>query len=218
MLVRKNVRFRMALPVLLVAILFVPFVMNFLGHAIFGQKHFPPLIMMKLPADSSVISLPREIRQYKPFEIRLRLSSRDLAQRINDITKKALPGTELQGIRSEVFPEMYAGITGDAFAIDPPEPRMQLFSSQNETDWSWIVTPEKTGRYKLSLKMYLQTTETTHEHPLVADLAEIQIFIQKNPESWLRTYGIWYAILVLLMAGWWWKNRLARKRKAAEEQ
>lgn len=215
----KAVRFNMVLPVLLVAILFIPFVMNFLGHAWFGQKHFPPLTMMKLPANSSIISLPQEVRQYRPFEIRLQLNTKELAQRINDIVKKSLPGTEPQGIRGEVFPEMRAGIAGDgAFSIDPPEPQMQLVASQGETDWSWIVIPEKTGRYKLSLKLYLQTSETMHEQPQAVDLAVIQLFVQKNPDAWMRTYGIWYAALILLVAGWLWKKHLARKREIIEEE
>lgn len=216
---KKDVRFSMVFPALLVAVLFVPFVMNFLAHAWYGEKHFPPLIMMKLPADSSTISLPREIKQYKPFEITLQLNTRELAQRINDVVKKSYPGTELQNIRSEVFPEMRVGIAGDAFSIDPPEPQMQLFSGQGEMSrWSWIVTPEKTRRHSLSIELYLQTAETTREHPQVADLAKIQVFVQENPEAWIRTYSIWYALFTLLVAGWWWKKRLAKKRKAANEQ
>ncbi|MCC6916627.1 hypothetical protein [Nitrosomonas sp.] len=214
MIRRKAVRFNIVLPVLLAAILFVPFVMNFLGHAWFGQKHFPPLTMMKLPANSSIISLPQEVRQYSPFEIRLRLNTKELAQRINDIVKKSLPGTEPQGIYGEVFPEMRAGIAGDdVFSIDPPEPQIQLVDSRGETDWSWIVTPEKTGRYKLLLKLYLQTSETVREQPQAVDLAVIQLFVQKNPDAWIRTYGIGYAALILLVAGWWWKKRLAKKQE-----
>lgn len=77
----------MVLPTLIAAILLVPFVMNFLAHAWFGEKHFPPLVKMKLPADSSVITLPREVKQFKPFEITLRLDTKELALRINDIVK-----------------------------------------------------------------------------------------------------------------------------------
>ncbi len=216
---KKDVRFSIVFPALLAAVLFVPFVMNFLAHAWYGEKHFPPLTMMKLPADSSVISLPKEIKQYQPFEITLQLNTRKLAQRINDIVNKSHPGTEPQGIRSEVFPEMRAGIAGDAFSIDPPEPQMQLFSGQGEMSrWSWIITPEKTGRYHLSIELYLQTAETIHEHLQIADLAEIQLFVQENPESWMRTYGIWYAIFILLAAAWWWRKRLIKKQKTAKEQ
>ncbi len=219
MIYKRDARFSMVFPALLAAVLFVPFVMNFLAHAWYGEKHFPPLMMMKLPADSSVISLPREIKQYKPFEITLQLNTRELAQRINDIVKKSHPGTGLQDIHSEVFPEMRAGIAGDTFSIDPPEPQVQLFSGQGETSrWSWIVTPEKTGRYHLSIKLYLQTAETTREHSQAVDLAEIQLFVQENPEAWMRSYGIWYAIFALLAAGWWWKRRLTKKRKAVKEQ
>lgn len=158
---KRDTRFSMVFPALLAAVLFVPFVMNFLAHAWYGEKHFPPLTMMKLPADSSVINLPREIKQYKPFEITLQLNTRELARRINDIVKKSHPGTELQGIRSEVFPEMHARIAGNAFSIDPPEPQAQFFSSQGEMSrWSWIITPEKTGRHHLSIELYLQTAET----------------------------------------------------------
>ena len=216
---KRDFRFSMVFPMLIAVVLFVPFMINFLGHAWYGEKHFPPLTMMKLPVDSSVISLPREIKQYKPFEITLQLNSRELARRINDIVEKSHPGTEPQGIRSEVFPEMRAKVTGDKFSIDPPEPQAQFFSGQGEMSrWSWIVTPEKTGRYHLSIELFLQTAETTREHPQVADLAEIQLFVRENPEAWMRTHGVWYAVFTLLAAGWWWKKYLAKKRKAAKEQ
>lgn len=213
---KKDAPFNMVLPTLIAAILLVPFVMNFLAHAWFGEKHFPPLVKMKLPADSSVITLPREVKQFKPFEITLRLDTKELALRINDIVKKSQPGTEPQGIHDEIFPEMQAGITGDAFSIDPPEPQIQLFSNQKETHWSWIVTPEKKGRYELSVKLYMQTTETASGHPQTADLAEIQLFVNENPQAWMRTYGIWYITLTLLIAGWWWKKRQIKRRKSGQ--
>lgn len=209
---RKDAPFNLVLPALIAAVLVIPFVMNFLAHAWFGEKHFPPLVMMKLPADSSVITLPREVKQFSPFEVTLRLNTKELALRINDIVKKSLPGTELQGIHGEVFPEMRAGITGDAFSINPPEPQAQLFSNHGETHWSWVITPEKEGRYELSLKLYLQTAETTSEHLQIADLAEIQLFVKKNSETWIRTYGIW-AIPVVLIAGWGWRKYKIKKRK-----
>lgn len=209
---KRDAPFNLVLPSLIAAILLVPFVMNFLAHAWFGEKHFPPLVMMKLPADSSLITLPREVKQFKPFEITLRLDTKELALRINDIVKKSLPGTELQGIHGEVFPEMRAEVVGDTFSIDPPEPQIQLFSNQRESHWSWVVTPEREGRHELSLKLYLQTTETTTEHSQIADLAKIQLFVKKNPQAWMRTYGIWYTILILLVAGWYWRKYRLKKR------
>lgn len=214
MMYKKDAPFSVVLPALIAAVLLIPFVMNFLAHAWFGEKHFPPLVMMKLPADSSIITLPHEVKQFTPFEITLRLDTKELALRINDIVEKSLPGTELQNIHGKVFPEMHAGITGDEFSINPPEPQAQLFSGRDETHWSWIITPEKEGRYELSLKLYLQTTETTHEHPQIADLAEIRLFVKKNPQVWMRTYGIWYIALMLLIAGWWWKKRQIKRRKS----
>ncbi|MXS85168.1 hypothetical protein ABO04_04365 [Nitrosomonas sp. HPC101] len=209
---KKDAPFSMVFPALIAIVLVVPFVMNFLAHAWLGEKRFPPLVMMKLPADSSIITLPQEIKQFKPFEVTLRLDTKALALRISDVVRKSLPGTELQNIHGEVFPEMRAGIMGDTFSIDPPEPQIQLFSGEKETHWSWIVTPEKEGHYALSLKLYLQTTETTREHPQIVDLAEIQLFVKKNSEAWMRTYGIWYAVPMALIAGWWWKKYRIKKR------
>jgi hypothetical protein len=194
----------MVVPTLLTAVLLIPFGMNLLGHALYGNRYFPPLIKMKLPTDSSTISLPEEINKSKSFEVSLRVDTRELAQRINDIASQSLPGTVPQGIHGEVFPEMSAGIVGSAFSIDPPEPQMQLFSNREETHWSWAVTPEKEGHHQLLLQLYLQTTETTAEHPQIVDLAEIQIFVKKGSLSWIQNYGIWGGVLVLLAAGWWW--------------
>lgn len=126
---KKDAPFSVVLPALIAAVLLIPFVMNFLAHAWFGEKHFPPLVMMKLPADSSIITLPHEVKQFKPFEITLRLDTKELALRINDIVEKSLPGTELQNIHGKVFPEMHAGITGDEFLLTHRSRRLSFFRS-----------------------------------------------------------------------------------------
>lgn len=209
---KGDMKFNAVLPSLLAAILLIPFVVNFLAHTWFGEKQFVPLAMMKLPVDNAVITLPREVKQYQPFEIGLQLETGELARRINDIVAKSPSGTALQGIQSQVFPEMRAEMAGDAFFIDPPGPQAQIFSSHGETNWSWIVTSEAAGRHRLSLKLYLQTADAGSEPLQIADLADIQVFVQMNLAEWMRTYGIWYITVALLAAGWWWRKRHAKKR------
>ncbi|BBL35919.1 hypothetical protein Nstercoris_02198 [Nitrosomonas stercoris] len=205
--------YSMVVPSLLAAVLFIPFGMNLLGHALYGERYFPPLIKMKLPADSSAISLPEEINRSVPFEMVLHVDTKELAQRMNDIANESLPGMAPQGVHGQVFPEMRAELTGSTFTIDPPEPQAQLFSNRDETHWSWTVTPEREGHRQLSVQLYLQTTETTAEQPKVVNLAEIQVFVKKGVLSWLWTYGIWVGTFILLVAGWWWVKRPLGKYK-----
>jgi hypothetical protein len=209
---RAGISFTMVLPGLLAAILFIPFVLNFLAHAWFGEKQFAPLVMTKLPVDSSVVTLPKEVKQFEPFEIALQLDTGKLAQHINDLVAKSSTGVPLQGINNKVFPEMRAEMAGDALYIDPPGPQAQLFSNRGETNWSWRITSEAPGRHKLLLKLHLQTADTSQKHQQVVDLAEIQIFAQKNLAEWMRRYGIWYIVITLLATGWWWRNRRAKKQ------
>jgi len=208
---RTGFNFSMILPVLLALILFVPFVLNFLGHAWFGEKQFAPLAMAKLPVESSAISLPAEVKQFESFNIGLHLDTDELARRINAIVAKSPEGFSLQGVSSKVFPEMRAEMLGDTFDINPPGPQAQLYSSHGGTSWSWKITPETTGRHALSLKLHLQTADTAQEHPQIVDLAEIQVFVQKNSAEWMRRYGIWYVAIGLLAIGFWWKKRRAKR-------
>lgn len=208
---RMGFNFNMLLPVLLALILFVPFVLNFLGHAWFGEKQFAPLAMAKLPIESSAISLPAEVKQFESFNIGLYLDTGELARRINDIVTKAPAGFSLQGVSSKVFPEMRAELQGATFDIHPMGPQAQLYSSHSGTSWSWTITPETTGRHALSLKLHLQTADTAQDRPQIVDLAEIQLFVQKNPTEWMRRYGIWYLVIGLLAIGFWWKKWRARQ-------
>lgn len=210
---RRDAHFSIVPLALVVAVLLVPFVMNFLAHAWYGEKRFSPLTMMKLPADDSAITLPEKIRQFEPFEVSLQLETIELAKRINDMAVESVPGTELQHIHSTVFPEMQAEISGDAFSANLSGPQTQLFSSHGQTRWSWVMTPEAEGHQQLSLKLHLQTADATQEHPQIADLAEIQIFVHENQGGWLRTYGIWCGVAILLAAGWWWRSRRVRKQE-----
>ncbi|SDY99744.1 hypothetical protein [Nitrosomonas halophila] len=211
---RIYLRFSMLLPVLLAAILFIPFVMNFLAHAWFGEKQFAPLVMTKLPVDSSAISLPDQVKQFESFTVGLQLDTEKLARRINNIVEKSPAGISLQGVSGRVFPEMQAELSGDTFDIHPPEPQAQLYSNHGDTSWSWAITPDTPGRHALSLKLHLQTADTSQEHPQIVELAEIQVFVEKNTAEWMKRYGIWYIAIALLVAGWVWKKWRARNQTA----
>lgn len=204
---RPLISFSWLLPCLLAAILFVPYAINFIVHASFGEKQFNSLVMTKLPVDGSVVNLPAEIKQYEPFTITLQLDTSKLAQRINRIVDKSPAGVSLQRIEGKVSPEMQAELTTALLPFEPRGSQPQIYTRYGETSWTWSVTPNESGRHVIAIKLQLQTENGGQTGIKVADLAEIQIFVQKNPAEWMRRYGNWLIVILLIAVGFWWKFR-----------
>lgn len=205
------ISFNILLPALLAALLFIPYIMNFLAHALVGKKQFPPAIMMKLPVESTAVALPAEVVQFTPFDITLQLDTHALAKRINNIIAKSPHGVAIRGITSKVHSSMQAEIVGNAFHIDNPGPQVQLLSSHGETLWSWKITPLTPNRQTLTLRLHLITIDSAQESQEIVDLAEIQVFAQKNPVEWIKRYGIWFVAAALLAIGIGWRIRRSKQ-------
>ncbi|MDV6344126.1 hypothetical protein [Nitrosomonas sp. Is37] len=201
------ISFNMLLPAILAALLFIPYILNFLAHAMVGEKQFPPIIMMKLPVESTAVALPAEVVQFTPFDITLQLDSDALAKRITDIVAKSPHGVAMQGISGKVLSSMQAEIVGNGFHIDNPGPQVQLFSARGKTLWSWKITPLSPNRQALTLRLHLKAIDSRQESQQIVDLAEIQTFVQKNPTEWMKRYGIWFIAAGLLAIGIWRRMR-----------
>ncbi|SFI49182.1 hypothetical protein [Nitrosomonas sp. Nm34] len=201
------ISFNLLFPILLAALLFIPYTLNFLAHAMVGEKQFPPIIMMKLPVESTAVTLPAEVVQFTPFDITLQLDSDALAKRINDIIAKFPQGVAMQGISDKVLSHMQAEIAGNGFHIDNPGPQAQLISTQGGTLWSWKITPLSPSRQTLALRLHITAIDHGQESQQIVDLAEIQTFVQKNPTEWIKRYGIWLLAAGLLIVVSWRRIR-----------
>ncbi|SFM30938.1 hypothetical protein SAMN05421880_11274 [Nitrosomonas nitrosa] len=199
--------FNLLLPALLAALLFIPFLINSLTHYFYGEKQFPPIVMMKLPVESTAISLPTEVVQFTPFEVTLQLDTEALANRLNDIIARSPHGVAMQGISGKVHASMQAEIVGNGFHIDNPGPQVQLFSGQSGTLWSWTVTPTAPNRHQLAIRLHLITLDNGQENQKVVDIAEIQTYAQKNPAEWIKRYGIWFIIAGIVAFVLWRRVR-----------
>ena len=165
--------FNLLLPALLAARFFIPFLINSLTHYFYGEKQFPPIVMMKLPVESTAISLPTEVVQFTPFDVTLQLDTEALASRLNDIIARSPHGVAMQGISGKVHASMQAEIVGNGFHIDNPGPQVQLFSGQSGTLWSWTVTP--TAPTVINLQSGSTSSPSTMaRNQKVVDIAEIQ--------------------------------------------
>lgn len=196
-----KISFEMILPALLIILLLIPYTLNRIGHSLYGIKQFPPVIMMKLPVDHSAVDLPSAVKELQSFNVALELDTKELIKRTNDIIGKSTYGTGLQGLTGQVLPGMMAEIAGAHFQIDHPGPHTELFSNNRQTLWTWSVIPQKTGRQSLKLLLHLETTDGGQQAKKVVELAEIQIYVENNPEEWLKQ-NAWWMILISIALGY----------------
>ncbi len=196
-----KISFEMILPALLILLLLIPYTLNRIGHSLYGVKQFPPIIMMKLPVDHSAVNLPPAVKELQSFNVALELDTKELIKRTNDIIGKSTHGTGLQGLTGQILPGILAEIAGTHFQIDNPGPHVELFSSNRQTMWTWNVIPKKTGRQSLKLLLHLETTDGGQQAKKVVELAEIQMYVENNPEEWLKQ-NAWWMILISTALGY----------------
>lgn len=196
----SGLNFNLIMPIALLAVLLVvPFSINALMHMLSAKRQFNPVIM-KLPVDSTAITIPSSVKQYEPFDVALNLETRQLAKFLNEIVASASEGTSLQGITGVVSPNMKAEIAGATFEIDRLGPQDPLSGYGGTASWRWRVTPESSGEQVLKFQLHLSTQDNARPDTKILGLAEASFSVQANLSEWIKRNGLWIALLLSVPA------------------
>ncbi len=194
----SGLNFNLIMPVaLLLVLLVVPFSVNSFMHMLSAKKQFNTL-MMKIPIDSAVITIPATVKQYESFDVVLNLETKQLSRLLNEVVSMASEGTAIQGIIGVVSPNMKAEIAGEDFAIDKQGPQEQLSAYGGTADWRWRVTPESSGSHSLKFQLHLLTQNAGQQNAKILDLAEASFAVRANPSEWFKRNWLWIASLLLV--------------------
>ncbi len=194
----SGLNFNLIMPAaLLLVLLIVPFSINSFMHFMSGKRQFNPVIM-KLPVDSTAITIPSSVKQYESFDVALNLETKQLAKFLNEIVATASAGTSIQGITGMVSPNMKAEIAGEDFEIDRMGPQDPVSDYGGTENWRWRVTPESSGAQVLKLQLHLSTQNTAQVDTKILGLAEANFSVQASPMEWMKRNGFWLALLLLL--------------------
>jgi len=197
---QSGLNFNFIVPIaMLVVLLLVPFSFNALMHMLMSKKHVNPVIM-KLPVDSTAITIPPAVKQYESFEVMLNLETKHLAKFVNELVATASEGTGIQGIRGVVSPDMKAEITGDGFEIDRLGPQEPLSGYKGISSWRWRVTPQSSGEQELSFQLHLLTQNNAQIDTKVLGLAEAHVSVQSNTMEWVKRNGLLVTVLLSALA------------------
>jgi len=197
----SGLNFNLIMPAaLLLVLLVVPFSVNSFMHMFSAKKQFINTLMMKIPIDSAVITIPATVKQYEPFDVALNLETKKLARLLNEIVSIASEGTAIQGITGVVSPDMKAEIAGEDFEIDKQGPQEQLSAYRGTANWRWRVTPESSGSHDLKFQLHLLTQNNGQQNTKVLDLAEASFSVQANPSEWFKRHWLWVVSLLLVPA------------------
>jgi len=196
----SGLNFNLIMPIAMLAVLLiVPFSFNALMHMLMSKKHANPVIM-KLPVDSTAITIPPVVRQYESFEVTLNLETKHLAKFVNEIVATASEGTGIQGINGVVSPNMKAEVAGDGFEIDRLGPQEPLSGYNGASNWRWRVTPQSSGEQELSFQLHLLTQNNAQTDTKVLGLAEAHFSVQSNTMEWIKRNGLLVTVLLSLSA------------------
>jgi hypothetical protein len=189
--------------VFFLVLLSVPLILAYVHTTTTAKDQTVYPLIMKIPIDSSVITVPSEAKQYEGFEVKLNLDTQQLAKFINQIVSIVSEGTSIQGVTGLVTPNMKAEISGKYYRIENSGPQEQLYVFSDFTEWKWYVVPESSGVQTIQFKLHLTTTENNQQKVKVVNLAEANIQVERNLSMWLA-YNWWLiALLTLLVfAGW----------------
>jgi hypothetical protein len=112
-------------------------------------------ILERLPWANIAFNTPEKMKLDSSYTLALRLSPAAL---IDTLAFKELVGDSAAVVgtaRVRFAKRMSANLRGGGFRIDPPPSELQLFavSETTPTDWTWRVTPERTGALLLTLAL-----------------------------------------------------------------
>ena len=193
----SGLNFNLIIPAaLLVVLLIVPFSINSFMHFVSAKKQLSSLIM-RVPIDSTAITIPPAVKQYEPFEVALNLETKQLAKFLNEIVSTASEGTSIQGITGVVSSNMKAEIAGEDFKIDKQGPQEQSSAYRGAANWHWHVTPESSGSHDLKFQLHLLTQNAGQQNTRILDLAEASFSVQANPSEWFKRNWLWIVLLLL---------------------
>ena len=196
----SGLNFNLIMPIALLAVLLiVPFSINALMHMLASKKHPNPVIM-KLPVDSTAITIPPAVKQYESFEVTLNLETKHLAKFVNELVATASEGTGIQGISGVVSPNMKAEIAGDDFEIDRLGPQEPLSDFKGVSSWRWRVTPQSSGERELSFRLHLLTQNSAQADTKVLGLAEAHFSVQPDMMGWIKRNGLLVTVLLCTLA------------------
>lgn len=202
--------FTMIMPAaILLVLLIVPFTMNYLSHLMSTARESAIPLIIKLPiVDSSAFKVPSKVRQFESFEVSMHLATKKLADLINEIGDITAEGTGIQGITGKVSPEMKAEIVGEGLIVKNPGPQEQLYVMDDETHWTWQVSPESSGSHKIKFLLHLHVYAEGKNTPTIINVADANVNVQGDLSGWLaRNWGWFVLLLIIPVTGWLVRRR-----------
>lgn len=169
------------------------------------RLHSP--LVMKIPFDSTTITIPADVKQYEPFEVALNLDTKQLAKFLNEIVAAAAEGTSIQGIAGEVSSSMKAEVISEGFKPDKLGPQESPSIKYGVANWRWLMTPDSSGAQHLKFRLHLTTQHNGQQVSRVLDFAEANFVVQANLSEWFNRNGLWIAVLLLIPTVLVWKFR-----------
>ncbi|MBL8496765.1 hypothetical protein ABF87_00715 [Nitrosomonas sp. JL21] len=194
----SGLNFNLIMPAaLLLVLLIVPFSINSFLHFMSGKRPSNPVVM-KLPVDSAVVTMPSSARQYESFDVALNLETKHLVKFLNELITTASEGTSILGITGVIAPNMRAEILGEDFEIDRTGPLDPVSVYGGTASWRWRVTPESSGDQVLKFQLHLLTKDDAQVGAKILELAEANVDIQSNWSEGLKRHWYWIVLLLLV--------------------
>lgn len=199
--------FNLLMPIAMLAVLLiVPFSINAVMHMMAAKRLQSPLVM-KIPFDSTAISIPSEVKQYDSFEVALNLDTKQFSRILNEIIVSASEGTSIQGVTGTVSPYMKAAVVSETFRLDKQGAQDPFSAYDNVARWRWLVTPESSGTQSLKFQLHVTAQQNGQSVDKVLDFAEAHFAVQSNLTEWFNRNGLWGASLLAIVVFAVWKLR-----------
>lgn len=208
----SGINLNLLMPIaLLVVLLIVPFSFNALMHMLSVKRQHNP-VTMKIPFDSTSISIPAEVKQYESFEVALNLDTAQFSKFLNEIVSTASEGTSIQGIAGMILPTMKAEAVGETFTFDKLGAQEPLSVYNNTAKWRWLVTPEASGAHSVKFQLHLTTQQNGQQLSKTLDFAEASFSVQSNLPEWFNRNGLWVTLLIAMaiIVIWGLRRRYAK--------
>ncbi len=179
------------------------------------------LILMLMETANIAFNPPKRLNIDDKHELNLILSFKDTIEQLKEIISYNEDIAEGYSIKATNRMEANLMCYEEEFAILNVTPEVQAVSKEKLTEWKWIISPKKAGKYTLYLSIYALIEVNGRETPrsiktfkkeikvTVTGFQRITVFLCNN-WKWL-----WSFILIPL-GGWLWKRKKHNNEKTTQ--
>jgi hypothetical protein len=172
-------------------------------------------ILKGLPKGSAIVTAPKNVIEYKPFDVSLRVAHKSLQDLLEDVKASARSGAEFSGAADIKMSRTMSAelVTADCIVEGVgASPWMQAITEDEDTIWPWRIHCDSAGTKQIALRLNTLIKIDGVDTPKVVDVAELPIEVHVDSLVWAMKHWGWLISTLLIPLVRWGAKQAFRDK------